>query len=311
LREHQIDAVVTVGAGDKMFWGRLAAWRAGVPVIVSALHSTGWPDGITWLNRRLTRLNDAFIAVATGQAHHLIDREHLPANRVVVIANGVDTEIYRPNLSRASAADLRRQLGIDVTAPLVGIVAVLRPEKNHEMFLKVAARVRREVPDAHFAIIGDGPRRTDLEQVTRQLGLSDCVHFLGRRSDVPQLLNLLDVFTLTSHNEANPVSILEAAATGKPIVATRVGSIGETVLDGVTGYLVDPGDETSMARRITELLTDPAKAQRFGAAGRRHVIGHWSVDHMVEGYEELIERIYYRNSDERSTSDTSIVSERN
>ena len=109
------------------------------------------------------------------------------------------------------------------------------------MFLKVAAQVRREVPDAHFAIIGDGPRRTDLEALTKQLGLADCVHFLGRRSDVPQLLNLFDVFTLTSHNEANPVSILEAAATGKPIVATRVGSIPETVLDGVTGYLVDPG----------------------------------------------------------------------
>ena len=100
LRDRQIDAVVTVGAGDKMFWGRLAARRAGVRVIVSALHSTGWPDSITWLNRRLTRLNDAFIAVATGQARHLIEQERLPAGRVVVIPNGVDTEIYRPNLSR-------------------------------------------------------------------------------------------------------------------------------------------------------------------------------------------------------------------
>lgn len=293
LRERQIDAVVTVGSGDKMFWGRLAARLAGVPVVISALHSTGWPDGITWLNRRLTKLTDAFVAVASRHARHLVQTERLPSNKVHFIPNGIDTDVFCPQPQNAI---LRKQLGIPSSAPLVGIVAVLRPEKNHEMFLQVAARVSQEVPEAHFLVIGDGPRRTDLENLSAKLNLTDRVHFLGKRSDVSQLLALLDVFVLTSHNEANPVSILEALATAKPVVATQVGSVPETVLDGLTGYLVVPGDVLAMSRRITELLLDPAKAQRLGAAGRRHVIEQWSLAHMVVGYENLLETLYWQKT---------------
>jgi glycosyltransferase involved in cell wall biosynthesis len=276
-----------------MFWGRLAARRASVPVIISALHSTGWPDGITWLNRRLTRLTDAFVAVANRHAQHLSHVERLPPDRICMIPNGIDSEKYRP---LPLDDNLHKQLKISLTAPLVGIVAVLRPEKNHEMFLKVAAHVCKEVPETHFLVIGDGPRRAELESLATQLGIANHVHFLGKRPDVAQLLNLLDIFALTSHNEANPVSILEALATGKPVVATRVGSIPETVLEGETGYLVDPGAEQAMAGRIIELLLDPAKARRMGSAGRRNVMLHWSIERMVSGYEELLERLYQQKT---------------
>ena len=143
--------------------------------------------------------------------------------------------------------------------------------------------------------------------MTAQLGLTDCVHFLGRRADIPQLLQLLDVFLLTSHMEANPVSILEALATGKPVVSTAVGSIPETVLDGATGYLIDPGDELTMARRVSQLLQDPSQAHRLGAAGRRHVVDHWSLERMVTGYEELIGRLYDRKTKLAATSDDESV----
>ncbi len=289
LRERRIEAVVTVGAGDKMFWGRLAAWRARVPVVISALHSTGWPDGINWLNRRLTSITDGFVAVAQPHAQYLIEEERLPADRVHVIPNGVDTEKFHPQLA---PDDVRAELGLPLTAPMAGIVAVLRPEKNHEMFLRVVARVRREVPDAHFLIIGDGPRRPKLESLAAELGITDCVHFLGHRANIPELLTALDVFLLTSHNEANPVSILEVLASGKPVVATRVGSIPETVIDGETGYLIEPGAELAMSRRVTELLQNPAKSQWLGIAGRKLIIEHWSVDRMVVGYEDLIRRLF-------------------
>jgi glycosyltransferase involved in cell wall biosynthesis/O-antigen/teichoic acid export membrane protein len=291
LRERQIDAVITVGAGDKMFWGRLAARRAGVPVILSAIHSTGWPDGITWLNRRLHSLNDGFIAVAKPHEQYLIEHERLPREKVHIIPNGVDTERFRLR-SGPARETLCRELNISPASPLVGIVAVLRPEKNHELFLQMAARVHREAPEAHFLIIGDGPRRTDLERLTAELNIQSFVHFLGQRTDVPELLCELDVFALTSRNEANPVSILEALAASKPVVATRVGSIPETVLEGKTGYLVDPGDESALSRRIAELLLDPAKARKFGAAGRQHIVEHWSVETMVDEYQGLIESLY-------------------
>jgi glycosyltransferase involved in cell wall biosynthesis len=292
LTERQIDAVVTVGAGDKMFWGRLAAWRAGTPVVVSALHSTGWPDKITFLNRRLTPLNDAFIAVAGRHAQYLVRHENLPAGRMVVIPNGVDTDEFRPQPRDAAVCD---ELGIPLAAPIVGIVAVLRPEKNHELFLDMAARVVRDVPETQFLVIGDGPRRRELENRAAALQLNapgqTRVRFLGRRADVPQLLSLLDVFTLTSQMEANPVSILEAAASGKPVVSTAVGSIPEIVLEGQTGFLVEPGDAHTLSKRVVELLTNLGCAQRLGAAARQHVVQNWSIDRMVAGYEQLIERL--------------------
>lgn len=293
LRARRIDAVITVGAGDKMFWGRLAARRAGVPVIISALHSTGWPDGVGRLNRWLTPLSDAFVAVAPSHGRFLIEHERFPRNRVVVIPNGVDTERFA---ALPDAGALRAELGISPTAPVVTIVAALRPEKNHELFLDMAVRVRRKLPEARFLIVGDGPRRAALEERARALGLASSVLFLGSRDDVPRLLSTSDVFALTSHNEANPVSILEAMSVGRPVVATNVGSIHEIVADGVTGMLVPAGNAARFSERVVKLLCDPLGSQAMGDAGRRRVVERYSVDQMVRGYEWLIEWIYKRKT---------------
>lgn len=290
ITDRKIDAVVTVGCGDKMFWGRLAAWRAGAPVILSALHSTGWPDGVGRLNRLLTPITDGFIGVARAHGEFLVENEHFPADKVHVIPNGVDCDRFQP--SSQDRASARRELGVTENAPLVGIVAALRPEKNHELFLRAAALVQRRLPDARFVIVGDGPERGRCEQWARELGLSETVNFLGSRSDIPRWLAAIDVFALTSHNEANPVSILEAMACGIPIVAPKVGSISESVIEEKTGYLVEPGDEYQQARRWMDLLQNPATARQMGFEGRRTVMERWSLDRMVRGYETLIERIY-------------------
>jgi glycosyltransferase involved in cell wall biosynthesis len=291
LRKRQVDAVITVGAGDKMFWGRLAARRVGVPVVLSALHSTGWPDGIGRLNRLLTPITDGFIAVAAAHGQFLVDEERLPAGKVFVIPNGVDTDRFA---AVPDAAAVRRELGIGPTDPVVTIVAALRPEKNHELFLEMASRVLCELPAARFLIIGDGPRRESLEQHARELGIHRSVHFLGSRKDVPRLLSASDVFALTSHNEANPVSILEAMSMGRPVVATDVGSIREAVSEGKTGHLVLPGNADQLATHVLMLARDPLRAQNMGAAAREKVVSRWSLDVMVHGYERLIEKIYAR-----------------
>jgi glycosyltransferase involved in cell wall biosynthesis len=293
LRNRRIDAVVTVGAGDKMFWGRLAARRAGVPIVLSALHSTGWPDGIGRLNRILTPITDGFIAVAPSHGRFLIEDERLPAGKVFVIPNGVDTDRFAPV---ADAAAVRRELAIGPTDPIVTIVAALRREKNHELFLTMASRVIRKLPAAHFLVIGDGPRRKVLEQLACDLGIDRNVYFLGSRNDVPRLLSATDVFALTSHNEANPVSILEAMSVGRPVVATDVGSIRESVDEGRTGHLVPRGDVTQLTARVLDLLRDPLRAQTMGAAAREQVISRWSLEVMVGGYERLIEKIYARKA---------------
>jgi glycosyltransferase involved in cell wall biosynthesis len=290
IRSRRIDALITVGAGDKMFWGRLAAWLERLPVVGSALHSTGWPDGIGRLNRCLTPITDVFIAVAENHGRFLIEHERLPVKKVRVIPNGIDTQHFQPQPDRGR--ELRSQLGIPQLAPVVGIVAALRPEKNHELFLQAAAKVRNTLPEARFILVGDGPMRPSLEQLVKTLGLHDRVQFLGNRSDVPDVLSAIDLLALTSHNEANPVSILEALSCGVPVVSTRVGSVHETVQHGVTGFLTEPGSVDQIVTHWLELLRDDGLRRRMGIAGRQLVSDNWSLDRMVSGYEQLVCEIY-------------------
>jgi glycosyltransferase involved in cell wall biosynthesis len=293
LRRQRIDAVVTVGAGDKMFWGRLAARLAGVPVIASALHSTGWPDRVQFVNRLLAPITDAFIAVAEPHGKYLAAHEGCPAAKIRVIPNGVDVERFRP---RPPHESLRKELGLAADAPVAGIVAALRPEKNHALLLRAAARVLHVLPKARFLVVGDGPRRGELEALAESLSISAAVRFLGTRSDVPELLSLIDVLALSSHIEANPVSILEAMAAEKPVVATRVGSVDKAVHEGRTGYLVSPGSEEELAGRLIELLRDRGRSAAFGRAGRQHVLEHAPIQGMVAGYEDLLAGIYQQKA---------------
>lgn len=293
FKQERVDAIVTVGAGDKMFWGRIAARLAGVPVICCAIHSTGWPDVIEGPNRSrlLTSWTDAFIAVAEDHARHLVEIEGFPADRVHVIPNGIDVQRFAP---RSETTTARQALGIAAEAPLVGIVAALRPEKDHVLFLRTAALVREKLPEARFLVVGDGPERPALERLSSELNLQEAVRFLGNRADIPELLRALDVFVLTSQMEASPVSIMEAMASGKPVVAPRVGSIGESVVDGVTGYLVEPGCSVLAAERILQLLEDRTLAERLGWAGRQRVCERSSLQAMVAGYEQLLSSLYER-----------------
>lgn len=284
------DAVITVGAGDKMFWGRLAARMAKVPVVASALHSTGWPDGVGRLNRTLTRITDAFIAVAGAHADYLRDVEGFPASKVHFIPNGVDTNRFRP--SDENRDRVRSELGLPADASVVGIVAALRSEKNHTQFLSAAKSVVRRLPNTHFVIVGDGPERGSIEDDIRRLGLQEKVHLLGSRSDTPELLSAMDVFCLTSRNEANPVSIMEALACEVPVVAPNVGSIDETVKEGVTGFLTEPLSSDATANALVRLLSDDVTARHLGTAGRELIKQDWSLERMVNGYEQLVMDIY-------------------
>lgn len=290
LATRRIDAVVTVGTGgDRMFWGRLAARRAAVPVIISAIHSTGVPDYIEWPNRRLAPLTDAFVGAGQLHARYMIGEAGCPAEKVHIIPYGIDPDRFTP---RQPDKTLQAKLGLAPEAPLAGIVAVLRTEKNHELFLQAAARVHERLPAARFLIIGDGPRREPISRLRAALHLEDTVLMLGQRIDVPELLSLLDVLLITSHMECSPVSILEAMGAGKAVLSTRVGSIPESVEDGHSGYLVPPGDEHALARRLIELLSDRSKAHAMGLRGRQRVLERFTLSRMTRQYEDLILDLY-------------------
>lgn len=289
LRRDRADALVTVGAGDKMFWGRLAAKAAGVPVVLSALHSTGWPDVIGRLNRSLTRWTDAFIAVAQTHQEFLQTSLGLPAQRIAMIPNGIDTDRFRPDpVTRRS---VRESMGVEQDTQVVGIVAALRPEKDHELFVATATRLLQQRRSREFWIIGDGPMRPKIEAAIAATGCQQAIRLLGNRSDTPQLLAAMDLFMLTSQMEAKPVSILEAQACGLPVVAPAVGSIAETVIDGHTGRLVPSRSPDDFAAAAESLLGDPSTTA-YGLAARHLVCSTASLDRMVTGYEDLITSLH-------------------
>ena len=292
FHQRQTDVVVTVGAGDKMFWGRLAAHLAGVPVIAAALHSTGWPDGVGRLNRWLTPITDTFIAVADSHGQFLTDFERFPADKVRVIRNGIDCDRFAPDaLARTR---LLKELNLHKDAFLVGIVAALRSEKNHSMLIRAAAQLRDSTPEVHWVIIGDGPLRAEIEAFASELDVADRIHLLGTRHDTDKLIPGLDLFTLCSLNEASPVSILEALACEVPVVATDVGSISESIISGKTGYLIESKDTAALADCVARLRSDGPRRQAIGKAGRELVLETGSLDSMVAGYQSMAEQLYDR-----------------
>ncbi len=290
FRRNDVAAVITVGAGDKMFWGRLAAWLAGVPSIFSALHSTGWPDGVSGLNRWLTRITNGFIAVADHHTQHLIEIERFPAKKVFTIRNGVDTTRFVPDLTARAA--IRQTLGIAIDSPVFGIVAALRPEKNHALFVRAALRIAHRYPDARFLIVGEGPERATIEMMIAAARLEKHVVMMGSRDDTPAILAAMDGFLLCSNNEASPVSILESLSCEVPVISTHVGSVDESVIEGQTGCLVDIDDDDAMARCACQWIESPSTARTLGRNGRELVQTHGSLDSMVQGYSKMIETTY-------------------
>jgi glycosyltransferase involved in cell wall biosynthesis len=295
LRRERVEIACTVGTGgDRSFWGRLAARWAGVPVVISCPHSMGLPDHYEPHNRMLTGITDAFIAVAKRQKLYLARSQGLPGGKIHVIHNGIDLDRFVP---RESNAVFRQRLGIPLDAPVAGVVAYLRPEKNLGLFLEAAANVHDRLPHARYLIIGDGPERRNLESLARDLGIESSVHFAGLCADVRDGLAAMDVVMLTSLCEAFPISLLEAMATAKPVIATRVGAIPEMVDHGQTGLLVAPNDCDGLAVAMTELLADPARRGQMGRSARSCVEQRFDVNTMVRAYERLFARLLAPRSD--------------
>ncbi len=171
------------------------------------------------------------------------------------------------------------------------MVARFHPVKDHRMLLHAFAELLKTHPDVDLLLAGDGPLRRELEQQCGELKIADRVKFLGVRSDVPNLLQAADVFTLTSLSEAASLTLLEAMASGLPVVVTNVGGNPEIVRDGREGLLVPRGDATAAAAAFRILFDDPELAARLGAAGPKRVHDHFQLEQTIDAYAELYERL--------------------
>jgi glycosyltransferase involved in cell wall biosynthesis len=249
------------------------------PYLVATVHSSRVrSDEDRALLLDLTPQFGQLIAVSTAIVAKL-KAEGRAIVPISLIRNGVDLQRYT---EQEACCTLPDEYGMERGSQIVGVVARLEPEKGHPTLLEAWPEVLRAVPDAYLLIVGEGSRRDALEAQARELRIAHRIVFTGRRDDVPAVTAALDVAVLPSYREAQGLSVLEAMALSRPVVASNVGGIPEMIEDGVTGLLVPPHDAGALAAAIIRLLTDHPYADMLGRAGHDLVHDRFCIEAMIE-----------------------------
>ena len=285
LRHNEIDLVHAHMFRAEVI-GTRAAVAAGTPVIMATVHSSRVrsADDIALL-ASLTPHMDRLVVPSTS-IEHKVRSEGRDGARFAAIPNGVDLSRFSTPLP---VCRMRDEFDIPREAPLIGVVARLEPEKGHRYLIEAMPAILALAPDAWLAIIGEGSLADALRAESASLGraVAERVVFTGRRDDVSALTADLTVAVLPSLREAQGISILEAMARRRPVVASAVGGIPEVITHGVDGLLVPPGDPAALATAIARLLADPRLRQRIGEAGYRTVAERFSIDAQVRRIEAV------------------------
>ncbi len=271
----------TVGTRAVMALGEIGHRR---PYIVSTVHSSRVRSGDDQaLLGDLTPHMDRLIAVSRSIERKL-QHEGRDVIPIELIYNGVDLQRYD---HQEPCCTLPDEYGMEPGSQIVGVVARLEPEKGHPTLFDAWPLVLRAVPDSYLLVVGEGSRRDALEAQARELRIAHRVVFTGRRDDVPAVTAALDVAVLPSYREAQGLTILEAMALSRPVVASDVGGIPEMIQDGTTGLLVPPHDPEALAAAIIRLLTDHPLADTLGRAGHDLVHDRFCIELMVRAVEAI------------------------
>jgi glycosyltransferase involved in cell wall biosynthesis len=290
LRRERPDILHTHAWGT-LLEGIVAGRMAGVPAIVHGEHGTLQlqPRQIT-AQRWAWQHADEVLSVSSRLAERMSRDVGIPLDRVRVIRNGV-------NLARfAARADSgRRALGLHDDGRIVlGAVGRLVDVKNHALFIDAVHALRSRGCPVVGIIAGEGPLRGDLERQIARLELGDSVRLVGHRLHIESTLAAFDVFVHPSRSEGMSNTILEAMASGLPVVATRVGGADELVIDGETGTLVREGDSGQFTEALEQLVRDASRRRAMGAAARRRAHAEFSLERMIQGYQSLYCDTYAR-----------------
>lgn len=226
--------------------------------------------------------------IAVSRAMQFALQGRYPGCDTVYLPNGIDPARLKP---ARDPSLVRWDLKLSRRAPVVAMVGRLAPVKGADLFLWAAHRMLRVRPELRFLVVGDGPERAALEALARELGLDAGVRFLGHRDDLPDLLQIVDVVMIPSRHEGMPISLLEALALGKPVVAAAVGGIPEVMRDQEHGVLVAPENPLQLADACLALLAQPARARELGAHGRRRVLREFSATRLAEDVAALYHRL--------------------
>lgn len=291
IRQESID-LIHAHQYTAFFYGGVAAILSGFKKIMFTEHGRHYPDRRKTkqviLNKLLLPFTAKVVAVSPAVKQSLVTYEGIPGRRIEIVFNGIDIKKFG---QKTDVAITRKELEIPPTDLVCGIIARLGTEKDHVTLIKAMAKVIRKCPNVSLLIIGDGPKRMELEELTHKLGLVDKVIFTGNRRDIPQLLNVLDIVVLSTFYEGTSITLLEAMAAAKPVVASRVGGNPAVVEDGITGFLVPPADSEALAACLLGLLGDKNLRQKMGNSGWQLVNKRFNLRQMTENYEKLYYQI--------------------
>ena len=287
LKDQQIDIVHT-HQYTPYFYGATAAIFSGRSKVIFTEHGRHQPDRLrprrVIYNQFLNLFTGRITGVSNFSKDSLVRFERLPARKIDVIYNGIKLEEFKISIDREAK---RMELGMDRDEIAIGMIGRFDPVKNHSLLLEAFKEVIKNIPKAKLLLIGDGPLRESLQFTVYSLQLERNVIFLGIRRDIPQVLQALDIYCLSSIAEATSLTLLEAMAVGLHVVATDAGGNPEIVLRDQTGILVSPSNYIEFAKAIITLAQDSEKRRRMGEAGKKRVKSLFTMDKMLEQYENL------------------------
>lgn len=280
--------------------GRLAASLAGVPVVVHTSHGHVFYGHFgrcfSWvavqIERFLARWTTRTIALTDAEREDYRTRSIGSPDRVAVIPSSVELERFRAHRiskERGTAKKVPEGFDCPSDAVVVGSIGWLTPIKGHRYFIEALAMLKPCHPKLYGVIVGSGELREDLERLAASLGILGSLRLLGKRDDVPECLAVMDLFVLPSLNEGMGRALVEAMASERPVVATRVGGVPAIVEDRVSGLLVPPGDARALASAIDELLCRPNWARELGMTAASRVGDRFSASSMVSAIDTLYE----------------------
>ncbi|VAX38257.1 hypothetical protein MNBD_UNCLBAC01-2034 [hydrothermal vent metagenome] len=265
---------------------RLAAKLAGVPTMVVHVHSiySQYTARHLWVERFLSRWTTKVISCSDAVRQFVLQKEKINPSLTTTIPNGVDVQKFS-NIEDNSS--LRHELNIKSDDIVLTTIASLTPQKGHRYFLEALTEIIKINQNVKYFLIGDGPLRKELEEYVEKLGLGKYVQFLGIRHDVPLLLKISNIFILPSLREGLPLVIIEAMASGLPVIATDVGGTSEVVKEGVTGLLVPAKDVQKLIDAVVTLFNNPVDVKVMGEQGRKRAVKYFSQDIMLKQIEKI------------------------
>lgn len=286
--------IVHTHAWGTLCEGFLAAKAARILVLIHGEHGTIQKKKHNILVQRMVwHFVDRVLSVSYDHAHQLTKTIGFPLDRIHVLANGVDHERFD---SKKGGQHVRKHLNLRQDDIVIGTVGRLVPVKNQQLLIHSFSRLCNKYPNIRLMVTGDGPLRESLEQVAGEIICPTRFRFLGRRSDVPEIMAAMDIFTLPSHSEGMSNTILEAMSSGLPVIATAIGGNPELVVHGETGQLIPVDNTHALTDAIAFLVENPAIRNRMGLAGRQRVEDRFSLQRMVANYQDLYHRCMLEKS---------------